>query len=332
MKKVFLTGASHGLGRSALDFLIEHKIEVVAIARHVAHLQHLNSDITHIKAVDLTQIDVSQAKALLQGCDTVWHCAALSSPWGAYADFHAINVQATEALLQAAGLLKIPRFIHISTPSLYFDFSHRQGVTETQLAHQWANHYVSTKYLAEQAVLQAANDFAHIQCVMLRPRAIFGEYDRVLIPRLLQLHKQGKGVLKLPRGGDTLMDLTYVGNVVEAMRLASENENIASGSVFNITNQEPWPLQQVLQVLFQALGKDICIKQVPYALAKQVAVLAQAWANISGKEPVFTPYSIGALSFDMVLDNTQAQNVLGYRPVSNMHDAIVKTAQAFKAD
>ncbi|AUZ04901.1 MULTISPECIES: NAD-dependent epimerase/dehydratase family protein [Vitreoscilla] len=332
MKKVLLTGASHGLGRSALDFLIEHNIEVVAIARHIEHLQHLKSATVHIHAVDLTQMYAHQAEALLQGCDTVWHCAALSSPWGAYDDFYAINVQAVETLLQAAGRLKISRLIHISTPSLYFDFSHRRGVCETQLAQQWANHYVSTKYLAEQAVLKAVAAFPYTQYLMLRPRAIFGEYDRVLIPRLLQLHQQGKGVLKLPRGGDTLMDLTYVGNVIEAMRLASISPHIASGSVFNITNQEPWSLQQVLQELFQALGKDMRIQKVPYVLAKQVATLAQAWANISGKEPVFTPYSIGALSFDMVLDNTQAQNVLAYRPVSNMHDAIVKTAQAFKAD
>ena len=260
----------------------------------------------------------------------MWHCAAKSSPWGKYDDFYAANVHATEQLAQAAGQAGVQTFVHISTPSLYFDFQHHHNIAESFVPAKFANHYAQTKWLAEQKVLQAASDHPNTQYIMLRPRAIFGEYDRVLMPRLLQLWRQGRGTFKLPRGGEALMDLTYAGNVVHAMSLASTSPHIGSGSVFNITNQEPWPLHRVLRSLFAAMDKEMKVKSVPYGLAKQVAVLAEAWANISHKEPQFTPYSIGALAFDMTLDNTQAQQILAYRPLVDMQQAILNTAENFR--
>ena len=344
MNKVLLTGASHGLGRSALNALVEKNVAVTAVARNVRDLQQvqgiqmakaaLKTD-KHFAQIDLQPTDLSQisqreALNLLQGHDTVWHCAAKSSPWGKYEDFYAANVHATEQLAQAAGQAGVQTFVHISTPSLYFDFQHHHNIAETFVPAKFANHYAQTKWLAEQKVLQAASDYLNTQYIMLRPRAIFGEYDRVLMPRLLQLWRQGRGTFKLPRGGEALMDLTYAGNVVHAMCLASHSPHIGSGSVFNITNQEPWQLHQVLRSLFAAMGKEMKVKSVPYGLAKQVAVLAEAWANVSNKEPQFTPYSIGALAFDMTLDNTQAQQILAYRPLVDMQQAILNTAENFR--
>ena len=330
MNKVLLTGASHGLGRSALEVLVDKNVAVSAVARDVSVLQAACSQTVAATATDLSQISQRDALNLLQGHDTVWHCAAKSSPWGKYEDFYAANVHATEQLAQAAGQAGVQTFVHISTPSLYFDFQHHHNIAETYLPTTFANHYAQTKWLAEQKLLQAASDHPNTQYIMLRPRAIFGEYDRVLMPRLLQLWQQGRGTFKLPRGGEALMDLTYAGNVVHAMCLASNSPHVASGSTFNITNQEPWQLHRVLRSLFAAMGKEMKVKSVPYGLAKQVAVLAEAWANVSNKEPQFTPYSIGALAFDMTLDNTQAQQILAYRPLVDMQQAILNTAENFR--
>ena len=345
MNKVLLTGASHGLGRSALQVLLERNLSVTALARNVRHLdreqgiqmtraalqtdQHIAQ--VSLQATDLSLINQADAMGLLQGHDTVWHCAAKSSPWGRFDDFYAANVHATEQLAQAAGKTGVHTFVHISTPSLYFDFQSRHNIPESFVPSRFANFYAQTKWLAEQKILQAAADYPATQYIMLRPRAIFGEHDRVLMPRLLQLWRSGGGVFKLPRGGEVLMDLTYAGNVVQAMLLASTSPHIASGSVFNITNQEPWQLKTVLEQLFAGMDKPMTVKSVPYSLAKRVAALAETWANISGKEPQFTPYSIGALAFDMTLDNTQAQQILAYRPLVDMQQAILNTAARFKA-
>ena len=172
MNKVLLTGASHGLGRSALDVLVDKNLPVTAIARNVRDLLQvqgiqmaraaLQTD-KHfaqiaLQPTDLSQISHTDAMNLLQGHDTVWHCAAKSSPWGKYDDFYAANVHATEQLAQAAGQAGVQTFVHISTPSLYFDFQHHHNIAETFVPATFANHYAQTKWLAEQKVLQAASD------------------------------------------------------------------------------------------------------------------------------------------------------------------------------
>lgn len=74
-------------------------------------------------ALDLTEASEDDCARLMDGCDAVWHCAAKSSPWGDKTAFWLANVKVTHTLAQAAGRLNIPRFIHISTPAVYFDFN-----------------------------------------------------------------------------------------------------------------------------------------------------------------------------------------------------------------
>ena len=81
--------------------------------------------------------------------------------------------------------------------------------------------------------------FTHVTFIILRPRGLFGAHDRVIIPRLLRQLEADRGVLRLPRGGEALLDLTWVGNVVHAMRLATDTPGLISGEAFNITNHEP---------------------------------------------------------------------------------------------
>ncbi|MCB6146033.1 hypothetical protein LHK12_16165 [Providencia rettgeri] len=43
----------------------------------------------------------------------------------------------------------------------------------------------------------------------------------------------------LPNGGNNHFDLTYVGNVVHSMQLATFKETLPNGAIYNITNQQP---------------------------------------------------------------------------------------------
>ena len=128
------------------------------------------------------------------------------------------------------------------------------------------------------------------------------------------------------------LDLTYVGNVVQAMQRATTVRVLTSGAVFNITNHAPAVLGDVLTQLFaHQLQLPLHIVRVPYPLLAGAATLMQAWSRVSHKEPLLTPYSVGAIHFDMTLDNTQALNVLGYQPVVDMQEGIRRTADWWRA-
>lgn len=330
MKSVLVTGATGGLGRNAVDSLLLHGVHVHATGRNPTVGALLQAQGAQFTALDLATAPDAELHRLVQGVDTVWHCAALSAPWGPTAQFVAANVTATQRLLQAAGRSgSVQRFVHISTPALYFDFRHHLSVREDYRPARYVNTYARTKAQAEQCVQEAVQTFAHMHCTLLRPRAIFGRYDQVLIPRLQRVMQRNAGRLPLPRGGQVLLDVTYADNVVHAMHLASASTvGYASGSVFNITNHAPTTLRAVLERLFvQEMQQSLRILNVPYPLLATVARGMEGLACLSGREPALTAYSVGALAFDMTLCNQRAQAVLGYHPPVGLEQAIAHTAQ-----
>jgi nucleoside-diphosphate-sugar epimerase len=325
--RILVTGATGGLGRNAVQQLLAQGARVRATGRNTAVGQALQAQGAEFLPLDLATAHATACQALLHDVDAVWHCAALSAPWGPAAAFEAANVRATQALLQAAGTQGVRCFVHISTPALYFDHRHLRDIPESFLARRPVNAYARTKGQAEQAVQQAAQRFPALRCVLLRPRAIFGPHDQVLMPRLLRVLDQRAGRLPLPRGGAATLDLTYVDNVVQAMALATANEALPSGSVFNITNQQPAVLKEVLHSLFhQGLGRPLRIVSLPHALMAGAA-RAMGWAAaFTGREPLLTPYSVGALHYDMTLSNTLAREQLGYRPQVSLDQGLARTA------
>ncbi|MET3132699.1 nucleoside-diphosphate-sugar epimerase [Oxalobacteraceae bacterium GrIS 1.11] len=327
MKSVLVTGATGGLGRNAVRILQERGVAVRATGRNAQVGAELARQGARFVALDLALATPAQLAALLDGVDAVWHCAALSAPWGAPADFAAANVDATAALLEAAGQAGVGHFVHISTPALYFDFHDRAEVPESFRPARYVNDYARTKAQAEQLVQAGVTRFPAMQCVILRPRAIFGPHDQVLMPRVAALIERGGGRLALPKGGTVTLDVTYVDNVVQAMWLASVNPALASGSVFNITNQEPAQLRDILRSLFQdGLGRPLRIVALPYPLLAGVARLLLLLARVTGREPALTPYSLGAVSFSMTLDNNLARRQLGYEPAVSLAEGIRRTA------
>lgn len=272
---------------------------------------------------DLTREDPAP---LLEDIDVVWHCAALSSPWGPYKQFYGANVVATSALARAAGQAGVSRFVHVSTPSLYFDYSHRRNIPETYRPREYVNHYAVTKADAEATVIADAFDF-RMPVAIIRPRGIFGRYDQALVPRIERVLNERGGHLPLPNGGRALVDLTYAENVIHAMWLATVSGNYVSGTAFNITNDEPTTVADVLTKLFVTeLGRPFAIKNVPYFVLDTASRAMEKIAAFTGREPMLTRYSAGALAFDMTLDITRAKELIGYRPLVSMAEGITRTA------
>lgn len=150
----------------------------------------------------------------------------------------------------------------------------------------------------------------------------------VIVPRLMQQLQQGGGCLRLPRGGDALLDLTFVQNVVYAMRLATNVEGLRSGSIYNISNHQPQQLSVMLDALLhQQLGLSYRIAAVPRSLLSLIARGTELYGKCVNQEPVITRYSAGTLCFDMTLSAQKAITELGYRPRFSMEQGIAITGQ-----
>jgi nucleoside-diphosphate-sugar epimerase len=159
--------------------------------------------------------------------------------------------------------------------------------------------------------------------IALRPRAIIGPYDATLLPRLLRVARTSR--LPLMRGGDALIDLTYVDNVVDAIELALSAD--LERAIVNISNGEPMPVRTLFAMLADAFGIELRVRRIPYPVVNALAALLERAASLrSGWEPPVTRYSVGLLAYSQTLDLSLARNLLGYSPRVTLADGMRRTA------
>lgn len=334
-QKVIVTGATGGLGRNLCAYLLAHGYQVLACGR--------NQEIGQTLGTSFQAFDLSQDKALQNAisrtgfadASVIFHCAALSSPWGKVQDFRQANVTATEQVMQALAYFSIPKLVHVSTSSVYFDFTDRRDVCEDFLPSQFVNAYAATKYQAEQVVIQQANKQPQLQAVILRPRGIFGEYDTALLPRLQRVADKGflplvcrqKGADKAC--GQAVVDVTYVGNVVHAMHLAAQTPLAQHDTpVINITNDEPMTIADIYTHVIEHLGLSARLKPLPYSLLTTLATGMEATAKMGlTAEPLLTRYGVGMIAFDQTLNIDKAKNCLNYQPLFTITEGLQRYAK-----
>lgn len=329
--KVLVTGATSGLGRNAVEYLRRKGISVRATGRNEAMgrlLEKMGAEFVH---ADLTELVSSQAKVLLADIDTLWHCSSFTSPWGTQEAFDLANVRATRRLGEWSVAWGVRNFIHISSPSLYFDFHHRRDIEEAFRPQRFANEFARSKAAGEEVIGLLAQANPNTRFTVLRPQSLFGPHDKVFIPRLAQMMHHYGSVL-LPRGGAAQVDMTFYENAVHAMWLASQPhcDALPSGRAYNITNGEPRSLKSIVQKLIDELEIKCRIRSVPYPMLDMVARSMERFGNKAAKEPSFTHYGVSKLNFDFTLDISRAEKELGYKPIVTLDEGIVQTAHWLK--
>lgn len=325
--KILVTGATSGLGRNAVEYLRHKGVSVRACGRNAAMgklLEKMGAEFVH---ADLSELVSSQAKTMLADVDTLWHCSSFTSPWGTQASFDLANVRATRRLGEWAVAWGVCNFIHISSPSLYFDYHHHKNIQEDFRPRRFANEFARSKAASEEVIQLLAQANPHTRFTILRPQSLFGPHDKVFIPRLTQMMHHYGSVL-LPRGGHALVDMTYYENAVYAMWLASQpqNNHLPSGRAYNITNGEPRPLRNIVERLISELDIPCRIRSVPYPMLDMVARSMERFGDKTAKEPSFTHYGVSKLNFDFTLDINRAKTELGYEPIISLDEGISRTA------
>lgn len=322
-RRALVTGATGGLGLSLCAALCQAGYWVRATGRSADNAERLQRVSAEFVRGDLLDMDL---QALCDGVDVVFHAAALSSPWGPEAAFRAINITATERLLEAARNAGATGFIFVSSPSIYAALKDQVGLTEeSPLPAHGLNAYAETKRIAEDLVL-AANTPAFCT-VSVRPRALIGPDDKVLLPRIIAL--ASRGWFPALRGGRALIELTDVRDAADALVRADQHLIEAAGRAFNISGGRPTSVAELIGKLGAALEQPITLRPVPVQLALAIARVSEVVCGLLPKrpEPRLTTYGVATLAYSQTFDLTRARTVLGFEP---SHDAVA-TAQTLAA-
>lgn len=307
-RHLLITGATGGLGHALVEAAIARGHTVRATGRDLAAGAGLSMLGAEFVPADLVTGDPA---ALVDGIDSVIHAAALSASWGADADFVGANITATDRLLGAAKAAGAARFVFVSSPSIFATLRDRVGIGVDDLpADAPLNAYARTKLAAERLVLaSAAPGFA---ICALRPRALVGPGDRVILPRLAQLASRRR--MPLPRGGRALIELTDLRDAAEAILAAEERADGISGRAINVSGGQPIAVRDVALRLADALGQRPRLVELPMALAWPLAHVAEALSRGRAEEPVLTRYTLATLAYSQTFDPEPARRLLGWEP------------------
>ncbi len=309
-KSVLITGGTGFLGgRLALRMIADGE-PVTVIGRNKEKGQALAR-----RGLDFLQIDIqdcAQIKRAIQGCNTVFHVAALSAPWGKYEDFYQSNVLGTRNVIAGCLEHNVKRLVYVSTPSIYANGQSRFNVQENDpLPSKPINTYAATKLLAEREIEQAYKQHG-LPVITIRPRAIYGPGDNAILPRLIRALQSKR--LPIIGNSETVTQLTHIDDAVSALILFAQAPDEHLGKVYNIAGRETVKLWEVISYLATALN----LPQPQRNISTSVAMTFAEWLEmiyrlfLPNQEPILTRYSVTVLAHSLTLDISAAERDLGY--------------------
>lgn len=330
MRRALVTGATGGLGLALTEALLAEGYAVRATGRDPAAAERLWAMGAEVVEADLVASPECIAD-LCRGVDVVFHAAALSSPWGPEAAFRRANVDLTRNLLDGARQAGGEGLVFVSSPSVYAETRDRIGLTEADaVARRPLNAYARTKLEAERIVRAA--DRPDFFTVSIRPRALIGPDDNVLLPRLMSLIQRGRA--PLPDGGRALVELTDVRDAARALVLADAARANVGGAVFNISGGVPARVGDLARDLAEAANRPLTIVPAPWPLLRAGAVVIETVAAIlpGQPEPPITRYGLATLAFSQTFDMTAARRDLGYVPQHDARATALELARAWRPE
>ena len=264
--------------------------------------------------------------ALLDGpIDVVVHAAARSNPWGTRTQFESDNVVGTRNVIDFCLRNGRPRLIYVSSSSVYYRPQHQLNITEeTPLPDRHVNLYAATKRQAEDLVRAYPGPW-----VILRPRAVFGPGDTVLLPRIIRAAQQGRLPVLYSTDGPVIGDLIYIDNLVDAVLTAATDDRVSG--VFNLTNNQPVPILEFLFTVFDRLGIDRPRRRVSARTAMVMAGLLEAFHRVflPRTEPAITRFGVHVFRYSKTFDVSRAIEHLGPPRVS-LDEGLQRTVDWFR--
>jgi nucleoside-diphosphate-sugar epimerase len=302
--KILITGANGFVGAALCRYFYKLGHQVIATGRQPRPHPGLLACATYLQADISNPIPPFNADACI-------HAAGLASDTANYNELFLNNVTGTANVLKAAKNCAF--FIFISSSSVY-NFSGKPVSEEDSAQSVPISDYGKTKLLAEELVQ------AHIPTnqrrLILRPRAIYGIGDRILLPRLLKLIK--RQTIFCPVNKATLTSATHVDNLAFAIDLFFKQADKPALQLFNIADAPVYKLRDmVLKSLYAVGGENLRKVDVPHSIIKLLAAI-NSKLHFSGQ---LSPVVLEALLKNTVLNISPIQATLGYKPLYTFDDS-----------
>ncbi|MFN0033562.1 MAG: NAD-dependent epimerase/dehydratase family protein [Saprospiraceae bacterium] len=311
--RIFITGATGFVGATLVRHFAAQGWEVTASGRTAPPAPLL-------AVAKYVQADI-QKPLPRQEADVVVHAAALASDSVGMAALKKTNLDGTRHVFEAAR--NCPCFVYISSSSVY-DARKTLHEEDESVDCQKLSPYGLSKRMAEDWLLE--QDWGHRSLYVLRPRAVYGVGDRVLLPRLMRLVRWGH--ILSPGEMRVSSSLTHVENLCAAVECCAlsqlpESSKLSGSSIFNVADAQPYEMREVVHRLLSEIhGQELAFRAIPMLPLRW---MANALESLQMAKQ-FTPYALATVAKDSVLDIQKISRTLGYLPKRNFWETLPEIA------
>lgn len=306
MAKVLVTGGCGFVGRHLVDRLVARgdEVRVIDVCEH----PDLSPAAEYRNASILDQAAVESA---LEGVERLYHIAGIAHLWTRNrAHFDEINRRGTETVIGAAVRKGTPRIVHCSTESILLPKrvnGHAISEDHVLSLKDLPGPYTRSKYLGEQAALQAARAGADL--VVVNPTVPVGAGDGNMTPpaEMLALFLKGGTPFFL----DFTMNLVDVRDVADGIMLGGDNGRAGERYILGGENIR---LRDVLALVEQVSGRKMPQRTIPGPVALAAGVCGDLVSRVTRKRPAATREGVLLALRSAPFDSSKARRELGYRP------------------
>lgn len=308
-----VTGATGLLGSHVVRRLVDDGARVRCLVRSTSRTAHIEGP-----QVELVQVDLHQPEALaqvLKGVRAVFHFAGhLTAAAPLNTDekdaAYSLNVESTRALLEAAAMAGVERFVYASSVGVYGPEAVSPIGEDTPPDPVSA--YGRSKVVAEGAVMEYHR--RGLPGTVIRPSICYGAGDRHFLPAARRLVRLP--VLPLVGGGRHLLDVASAIDVA-GLAVAAASAPRAAGRVYNAASGHPGSLRDIIAVLHEVEGTPRpLIVPVSEGLMRFSAPVAQRIVALVAPGMEGTMSSVGTRysARDVYYDMSRAASEIGFQP------------------
>jgi dihydroflavonol-4-reductase len=322
-----VTGASGFIGSHVVRLLREQGVKVRALVQQGVPLANLDG--VDVERVPGDLLDQHSLERALDGCDTVFHLAAIFAYWlPDPAAMYRVNVEGTVRLLRAALAAGVKRVVHTSSIAAVGIAGGRDGADEETPFNSWdtADDYVLSKYMSELEALRM--NLRGLPVVVVNPSFPFGANDIAPTPTgvLIQRYIAGQNPFVF-RGGLNIVPVRDVaaGHLLAARRGRPGERYILGGHDLTY--------RQFADAVCDAAGVKRPRWEVPTApFARVGRVLEWVSDNVTRRPPLMVDRSL-RYSTERYLwfRIDKARRELGYQP-GPYRPALEEAVRWFKHD
>ena len=334
-EKILITGASGFIGSFIVEEALKRDFEVWAAVRRSSSRQFLQDGRIHLIELDLNSKE--RLTEQMKDCrfDYVVHAAGVTKCLNK-ADFHRINTEGTQHLVEALMALRMPlkRFVYLSSLSIMGAIREQQPYEEIREsdtprpntaygkskleAEQWL------EQLNEELKLKHEEPFPYI---ILRPTGVYGprERDYFMMAKSIKAHTDFAV-------GYRQQDITfvYVEDVVQAVFLAIEKGQ--TGRKYFLSDGEVYQSSTFSNLIHQELGSPWWIRiTAPLWLLRIITFCGEYIGHLTGKVTALNNDKYNIMrQRNWRCDIEPARRELGYEPKVKLEEGVRRSIAWYK--